>query len=146
MSSKNISISRSTSLTSKTRISSAMASSIFLTFSIFRKKFYRRKVCIILKELFLLHFELFLLHQLPTLPLNKHILFSKNNNDQSTLLFFSNSIEYVARPCVAERKSVAYPNISFSGTSARTIFPAGASSIPLTIPRRRFRSPTTSPM
>src|SRR5690606_15533023 len=63
-----------------------------------------------------------------------------------TSLYFSNSIEYVARPWLIERRSVAYPNISASGTIAPTILPEGESSMPVVCPRRRFRSPMTSPM
>ena len=52
----------------------------------------------------------------------------------------------VARPWVAERTDVAYPNISDSGTLAvMTSTPPGRGSVPAIRPRRRLRSPTTVP-
>src|SRR5918996_6306031 len=57
----------------------------------------------------------------------------------------SKCIEYVARPCVRERKSVAYPNISDSGTRALMICVPPRSSCDWIRPRRLARSPITSP-
>ena len=56
-----------------------------------------------------------------------------------------------ARPWVIDRRSVAYPNISASGTKARTTCvrwpsPKPRVSIPSIWPRRLLRSPITSPM
>ena len=44
----------------------------------------------------------------------------------------SNCIVYVARPCVRERRSVLYPNISESGTSAFTTWFLPRCSVPCT--------------
>src|SRR6185312_1663768 len=62
-----------------------------------------------------------------------------------TSVYLPNSIVKVARPWLMERTVVAYPNISDSGTSAVIALPEGPSSIPRICPRRRLRSPITSP-
>ena len=63
-----------------------------------------------------------------------------------TSAYLRNSIEKLALPCVADLKSVAYPNISDKGTSDLTVLPVGISSMPKIIPLLLFKSPTTSPM
>ncbi len=58
----------------------------------------------------------------------------------------SKCIEYVARPWVRDRRSVAYPNMSDSGTRAEMICVPPRSSCDWICPRRLERLPITSPM
>ena len=58
----------------------------------------------------------------------------------------SKCIEYDPRPCVRERISVAYPNISDSGTRELITWDPPRISIDWMCPRRLFKLPMTSPM
>src|SRR3990172_3626434 len=53
---------------------------------------------------------------------------------------------YTARPCVSERSTVEYPNISASGTLAPITWASPRCVMPPILPRRLLRSPITSPM
>src|SRR5439155_12710455 len=65
--------------------------------------------------------------------------------DCGTSSYLSNCIVNSARPCVIERRSVAYPNISARGTLARITCALPTGSRFSTRPRREFRLPMTSP-
>src|SRR6185312_16318765 len=74
-----------------------------------------------------------------------HFLMMPSAMFGGTSVYLANSMVKVARPWLMERTVVAYPNISDRGTSAVMALPEGVSSIPRICPRRRFRSPITSP-
>ncbi len=68
----------------------------------------------------------------------------KNSKLQTEIVYLSNLLCH-SRPDVMVRKSPMYPNISDSGTLALTRTPAFVGSCDLIMPRRRLRSPITSP-
>src|SRR6185437_1892604 len=60
--------------------------------------------------------------------------------------YLANCIEYDARPCVDDRISFTYPNISFSGTIALITCDPPTCSMPSMRPRRELMSPIIVPM